>query len=397
MQIEIGSEACRPRSMPGQRLFDQQYVAPGRVNLIGEHTDYTGGLVLPMAIPFLSTASIAPNRQSVYEFTSDQFPTTRCIDREDELNRTGDWSDYCVGVFQQLRNIGVEITPFRLHIAGNVPIGAGLSSSASIEVATLMALLAFAKATMSIEEMAVLCRRAENEFVGSPCGIMDQFVILAAREAHALLLQTGNLRYEHLSLASRHLAETAIIVVNSMVKHSIGAGDYRVRRREVEAGQAILKEHFPQSADLGHTTLDELEACRVSMSPESHRRCHHIISENDRVRHAKAAILADDLEWLGDLMTRSHASQRDDFACSCEEIDFLVELALKQPGCFGARLTGGGFGGCTVNLVSADHAEAFVAAVRRGYKDAFKIDAASYICEAAAGAVARNQVMHLGA
>src|SRR6267143_7281946 len=162
MQIEIGSEACRPRSMPGQRLFDQQYVAPGRVNLIGEHTDYTGGLVLPMAIPFLSTASIAPNRQSVYEFTSDQFPTTRCIDREDELNRTGDWSDYCVGVFQQLRNIGVEITPFRLHIAGNVPIGAGLSSSASIEVATLMALLAFAKATMSIEEMAVLCRRAGN-------------------------------------------------------------------------------------------------------------------------------------------------------------------------------------------------------------------------------------------
>ncbi len=361
MQIKIGSETSRPRSVSGERLFDQQYVAPGRVNLIGEHTDYTGGLVLPMAIPFLSTA-----------------------DRKDELNWTGDWSDYCVGVFQQLRNISIEIAPFRLHIAGNVPIGAGLSSSASIEVATLMALLAFAKATMSIEEMAVLCRRAENEFVGSPCGIMDQFVILAAREAHALSLQTGNLRYEHLSLASRHLAETAIIVVNSMVKHSIGAGDYGVRRREVEAGQAILKEHFPQSADLGHATLDELEACSVSMSPESHRRCHHVISENDRVRH-------------GDLMTRSHASQRDDFACSCEEIDFLVELARKQPGCFGARLTGGGFGGCTVNLVAADHAEAFVAAVRRGYKDAFKIDAASYICEAAAGAVTRNQVIHLGA
>jgi galactokinase len=397
MQIGIGSEASRPRSMPGERLFDQQYVAPGRVNLIGEHTDYTGGLVLPMAIPFLSTASIAPNRQSVYRFTSDQFPTTRCIDCNDQLNQVGDWSDYCVGVFQQLRNAGVDVAPFRLHIAGNIPIGAGLSSSASIEVATMMALLAFAKAPMSIEEMAVLCRRAENEFVGSPCGIMDQFVILAAREAHALLLRTSNLRYEHLSLASRRLAETAIIVVNSMVKHSIAAGDYGVRRREVEAGQAILKEHFAQTVDLGHATLDELEACRVSMSPESHRRCHHIISENDRVRDAKAAILADDLEWLGDLMTRSHASQRDDFACSCEQIDFLVELALKQPGCFGARLTGGGFGGCTVNLVAADRAEAFVAAVKRGYKDAFKIDASSYICEAAAGALARNQLTHLRA
>src|SRR4029077_19226974 len=146
-------------------------------------------------------------------------------------------------------------------------------------------------------------------------------------------------------------------------------GDCGVRRREVEAGEGNLEENLPQSDHLGHTTLDELEACRVSMSLESHRRCHHISSENDRVRHEKAAILADDLEWLGDLMMRFHASQRDDFACSCEEIDFLVELALKQPGCFGARLTGGGFGGCTVNLVAADHAEAFVAAVIRGYED----------------------------
>ena len=389
MQIETAFEASGTRSTSSKR-FDQQYVAPGRVNLIGEHTDYTGGLVLPMAIPFLSTASIAPNRQSVYEFTSDQFPAKRCIDPQDPFNRRGDWSDYCVGVFQQLRNMGVEIAPFRLHIAGSVPIGAGLSSSASIEVATMMALLAFAKATMSIEEMAVLCRRAENEFVGSPCGIMDQFVILAARAAHALLLHTGSLRYEHLSFGSGHLAETVIIVVNSMVKHSIAAGDYGVRRRQVESGQTILREHFLKAADLGQAALEELEACRVSMSPESYRRCYHIISENDRVRHAKAAILADDAEWLGDLMTRSHASQRDDFACSCEEIDFLVDLALKQPGCFGARLTGGGFGGCTVNLVAADHAEAFVAAVTHGYKDAFRIDAASYICEAADGAVARN-------
>jgi galactokinase len=234
MQIEIGLEASCPRSMPSERSFDQQYVAPGRVNLMGEHTDYTGGLVLPMAIPFLSAASLAPSLQSGYEFSSDHFPTRRCIDPKEEVNRIGDWSDYCVGVLQQLRKIGVEIAPFCLHIGGNLPIGAGLSSSASIEVATMMALLAFAKATMPVEEMAVLCRRAENEFVGSPCGIMDQFVILAARAGHALLLDTGSLRYEHLSLLSGHLAETAIIVVNSMVKHSVAAGDYGVRRREVE-------------------------------------------------------------------------------------------------------------------------------------------------------------------
>lgn len=389
MQIETTSETS-DLSMSSESSFDRQFIAPGRVNLIGEHTDYTGGLVLPMAIPFSSAASIAPNRQSVYEFTSNHFPTRRCIGPQDEVGAISDWSDYCVGVFQQLRNIGIEIPPFRLHVAGNVPIAAGLSSSASIEVAAMMSLLDFAKVTMSIEEMAVLCRRAENEFVGSPCGIMDQFVILAARAGHALLLHTGSLRYEHLSLCTERLAKTRIIVVNSMVKHSIAAGDYGVRRREVESGQRILRERFPKVEDLGHATLDELEACRDLMSPESYRRCRHIISENDRVWDAKAAILDGNAERLGSLMTRSHASQRDDFACSCEEIDFLVDLAVQQPGCFGARLTGGGFGGCTVNLVAADQTEAFVAAVTRGYNDAFKIDADAYSCEAAAGAVARN-------
>lgn len=387
MQIEIAAESSGPGSLSAEVAFDQQYFAPGRVNLIGEHTDYTGGLVLPMAIPFQSTASIAPNSQSTYEFASDHFPTLRRLHLNEEAKAIGDWSDYCVGVLQQLRNRGIEIAPFRLHIGGNVPIGAGLSSSASIEVATMMALLAHAKATMAVEEMAILCRRAENEFVGSPCGIMDQFVILAA---HALLLHTNSLRHEHLPLQRKHLSETRIIVVNSMVKHSIAAGDYSVRRREVESGQKILREHFPGLADLGQASLDELEACRASMSPESYHRCRHIISENDRVRTTKAAILADDPELLGNLMTRSHVSQRDDFACSCEEIDFLVDCALRQPGCFGARLTGGGFGGCTVNVVAAEHAESFVTAVTHDYKVAFKMEAASYICEAAAGAVARN-------
>jgi galactokinase len=377
VQVETASEALGSRSLSSESPFDLQCVAPGRVNLIGEHTDYTGGWVLPMAIPFSSVASISQNAQAGYEFTSEQFPTPRYVGLKEDAGRIGEWSDYCVGVLQQLRADGVEIPPFRLHITGNVPIGAGLSSSASIEAAAIMALLAFSRAKMSIENMAVLCRRVENEFVGSPCGIMDQFVILAAHTAHALLLHTGSLRYEHLSLRSANLAETRIIVVNSMVKHSIAEGDYGVRR-------------FPTVADLGHATLEELKACRQLMSPESYRRCHHIISENHRVQDAKTAILADDPGFLGDLMMRSHTSQRDDFVCSCEEIDFLVDCAVKQPGCFGARLTGGGFGGCTVNLVAAEQAEAFVATVGKEYKEAFDIDAASYICDAAAGAVARN-------
>jgi len=176
-KVQIGTAAESLDPLSADCTSDRQYFAPGRVNLIGEHTDYTGGLVLPMAIPFQSTASIAPNCHSEYEFTSDHFSTRCRLHPNEEVNAIGDWSDYCVGVLQQLRNRGIEIAPFRLHIGGNVPIAAGLSSSASIEVATLMALLAHAKATMTVEEMAILCRRAENEFVGRSLRIGPKAVV----------------------------------------------------------------------------------------------------------------------------------------------------------------------------------------------------------------------------
>lgn len=190
----------------------RKYSAPARVNLIGEHTDYTAGLVLPMAIPFRTVASIMPNHQAAYEFSSDIFPARRVLRIADPTVRIGDWSDYCAGVFEQLRNRGIEISPFCLHITGNVPVGAGLSSSASVEIATAMALLAHAATILPIEEIALLCQRAENEFVGSPCGIMDQFVIAAAAAGHALLLHTDDLQYELLSLRKGRLADTRVLL-----------------------------------------------------------------------------------------------------------------------------------------------------------------------------------------
>ena len=341
-----------------------------------------------MAIPFVTVASITP-ATSGYSFHSDLFKEVRTMSMDDRSEGVHNWSDYPVGVLRELQLLGIEPPPFDLRLRGNVPFGAGLSSSASVEVATAMALLAHANVNLPAAEIALLCQRAENGYVHSPCGIMDQFVITAARAGHALLLDTRSLTVEHIPMNHAALAETCIVVCNSMVRHSIAAGDYGQRRRELEAGQAILREAFPQLRDLGDATVDELERSEGAMSPESFKRCRHIITENARVRAAKQAMLAGDAVSLGQLMLKAHASERDDFECSCEEVDFLVDTASHLEGCFGARLTGGGFGGCTVNLVARSSAENFVATLKTAYLERYNIHPDTYICEAVDGAVER--------
>lgn len=386
------SPISNPSLQPSESTIGQPIhsVAPARVNLLGEHTDYTGGLVLPMAIPFTTHAAISPRSDNLYGFTSDLFPETLTLDRDDRSLSRGLWTDYPVGVLRQFQLRGIEPPAFDLHLSGNVPFGAGLSSSASVEVATAMALLAFTGASLSIEDIAVLSRRAENDYVHSPCGIMDQFVITAAKAGHALLLNTRDLTYEHLPMNKGALADTQVVVCNSMVKHSVATGEYGMRRRESEEGQAVLVHKF-SIRDLGEATLAQLEAAKSEMSEHAFRRCRHIISDNARVREARNAMHAGDPIAFGQLMLAGHASERDDFECSCEEIDFLVETATTLPGCFGARLTGGGFGGCTVNLVDRAHSDAFATALKTAYQQRFNIAAETYLCDAVDGAMLRNE------
>jgi len=362
--------------------------APARVNLIGEHTDYTGGLVLPMAIPFFTVASVTAASEG-YSFHSDLFGEVRHMETGDRSEGVGNWSDYPVGVLRQLQALGIEPPPFDLRLRGNVPFGAGLSSSASVEVATALALLDFVGASLPAAEIATLCQRAENQYVHSPCGIMDQFVITAARAGHALLLNTRSLTYEDIPMNSGELADACVVVCNSMVKHSVAAGEYGDRRRELEAGQEVMRQRFPHLRDLGDATIPELLQCESAMEEKSFKRCRHIVSENARVREAKEAMQAGDALRLGQLMIAAHASERDDFECSCEEVDFLVDTAVALPGCFGARLTGGGFGGCTVNLVAKAAADKFSAALKAAYLEHYKIAADTYVCEAVDGAVER--------
>ncbi|HEY4356480.1 MAG TPA: galactokinase [Acidobacteriaceae bacterium] len=367
-----------------------EFVAPARVNLIGEHTDYTGGLVLPMAIPFTTVATLTPMQDGMYRFRSESFPAHREMSLADRGERIGNWSDYPVGVLRELQALGIQPPPFELALRGNIPLGSGLSSSASLEVVTAFALLAHSHAALSKPEIATLCRRAENGYVGSPCGIMDQFVVTAAEADHALLLDTRTLDSRAVPLNRGDLAGISVVVCNSMVRHSIAAGDYGVRRIEVEAGQRALQSVMPQLRDLGEATLADLERHKDLMSAESFRRCRHIITENGRVRATEAALLEGSVRKTGALLLEAHASQRDDFECSVEEIDFLVDTAAGLQGCFGARMTGGGFGGCTVNLVTNSEVESFIASLTSAYRARFGVDAETYVCTAVAGAWQRN-------
>ena len=371
-----------------ERQRAQRATAPGRVNLIGEHTDYTGGFVLPMAIDFETVATATPLEGTAIHLVSQNFGETVTLEAANfpEHGR-GHWSDYPAGVIAQLRARGLRVEGVSLQLEGDVPLGAGLSSSASVEVATAVALLKHLGTTLPPAEIATLCRAAENDFVGGSCGIMDQFVITNGRAGHALLLDCRSLDFELLPIPDA----VKVVICNSMVKHTVAHGEYGDRSDEVATGQAILAAAIPGVAMLRDVTLADLESCRGRMSPEVFARCRHIITENARVLRARVALQAHDLAAFGQLMREAHVSFRDDFAASCMEVDTLVEIAGTLPGCFGARITGGGFGGCTVNVVAAEQAERFRETLVAEYQHRLGIVADCYISRASDGAIARAQ------
>jgi galactokinase len=358
------------------------FMAPGRVNIIGEHTDYADGFVMPAAIDFATLAVISPQNDNSIAIYSLNFNEQV----EHSLNNlpakaSHHWSDYPLGVISVLREAGINIPPFSLTLNGNVPLGAGLSSSASVEVATMAAILGLAGTTIPLPQMARLCQRAENHYVGASTGIMDQFIACCGAENHALLLDCRSLEYRLAPIPS----DLSLVIANTMVKHSHAGGEYNIRRSEVEEGTALLRSHRPEIKLLRDATVEDLRRWGSEMRPNVLKRCRHIITENARTVAAADALEAGDLKTLGRLMYEAHASYRDDFEASCPEADILVELAKKEPGCIGARLTGGGFGGCTVNLVENSHAQAFSGHLHDGYRDATGIQADIYLCHASAG------------
>ena len=364
-------------------VAERAFQAPGRVNLIGEHTDYTGGLVMPAAIDFNTVAVVGPTKGGRSVIHSVDFKKEFEFDASALPEKAKhDWTDYPAGVLWSLKQSGVVAPQFTMTLQGDVPLGAGLSSSASIEVAVALAALALAGKSMALTDVALACKKAENGFVGAQSGIMDQYIACCGVKDHALVIDTRDLGSRAVPLPS----DVRLVICNSMVKHSHAGGEYNERRAEVEEGSRALRAANPDIHELRDARLEDLEEARGSMSENAFLRCRHIITENVRVEEAATALAAGDMKRMGELMAEAHASYRDDFAASCPEVDLLVELAAAEPGLIGARLTGGGFGGCTVNLVEAAHAEAFRRDIHSAYLERAGIDAEIYLCQAAAGA-----------
>src|SRR6266700_1904235 len=370
-----------------QRRFEELFAgsprifqAPGRVNLIGEHTDYNDGFVMPAAIGFYTRVAAAPRADQKLVVQSENYAEKIELDLAGlPTAGTGPWSDYVIGVARAIELTGVRLRGASLLVDGDVPQGAGLSSSASFEVAVGFALLDLADQQIDRTKLALLCQRSENEFVGAQCGIMDQFVSSHGRRDHALMLDCRSLAYRLLPLP----AGVSLVISNTMVKHSIASGEYNQRRAECEAGVQHLVKHLPHVRALRDVTLENLETYTHDMQDKVTRRCRHVITENARVIKAAAALEAGELTMFGDLMRLSHRSLRDDFAVSCSELDLMVELGEQVEGVYGTRMTGGGFGGCTISLVRADCVQAFQQTVGEGYERATGCKPEIYVCSAA--------------
>jgi galactokinase len=359
------------------------FAAPGRVNLIGEHTDYAEGFVMPAAIDFATLAAISPRRDGKIVIFSENFSEQREFDAASLPGTPSHhWSDYPLGVLAILAGQGHKIPAFSLSLWGDVPPGSGLSSSAALEVATASAVTSLLGVQYPGPILARLCQRAENEFVGSSCGIMDQFISANAVHDHALLLDCRDLTFRLAPIP----AHVALVIANTMVKHAVTGGEYTSRRAQVEEAAAVIARHRPEVRFLRDATLDDLARWGSEMSLEAVKRARHVISENLRTVAAADALIHNDLKELGRLMAEAHRSYSQDFEASCAEADAMLELAQDLPGLIGARLTGGGFGGCTVNLVERQHAPAFARSLAERYRSRTGIQPQIHICHASGGA-----------
>jgi galactokinase len=359
------------------------YRAPGRVNLIGEHTDYNDGFAMPAAIEFYCWVAIGPRDDRKLCLYSEEFSSSADADLSAGTpSPTKSWSDYPVGVALQLEGAGIKLRGANLLIESEVPIGAGLSSSAAIEVATALALAGQAGASPDRVELARLCRRAENEFVGARVGIMDQFVSLCGQKDHALLLDCRSLTFEPLAIPD----SVKLVISNTMVKHELASGEYNHRRADCEEAVRRLSTVLPGIRALRDVNLEQLEKHKGLMTDVIYKRALHIVSENARVQDAAAALRAGDIDRFGKRMAESHRSLRDLYEVSCMELDLMVDLAYQQKGVHGARMTGGGFGGATINLVDARFAGEFKEKIAKAYQHETGLLPQIYICKPAEGA-----------
>lgn len=360
-------------------------VGPGRVNLIGEHTDYNGGFVLPVALKRDVRLAVRPRKDRRVRLHSVEYNSAFDFDLDNLVHsNVVQWANYVMGVAWALGEKGAPLVGMDAAISGNVPRGSGLSSSAAIEVAAAMAFLAAAGqlGALSGPEIALVAQRAENSFVGVNCGIMDQFISVLGSENHALLIDCRSLDYRLVPFPEN----AGLVIGNTKASRSLAGSAYNERRAECETGVRLLQAVLPSITQLRDVSVAELEANRHLLPPTVYRRCRHIVRENERVLETVAALEQGDLPRVGVLMDASHASLRDDYAVSSPALDAMVDAMRSAPNCLGARLTGAGFGGCAVALVAAGEEQAVADAIYEQYPRATNIWPEVYTTRTAGGA-----------
>ncbi len=357
------------------------FASPGRVNLIGEHTDYNGGFVFPAALTFCTTVIARKREDGIIRIKATDLPdiVEGSLDTLDNF-RDVKWGNYQFGVFVELEKAGFTLTGADMLFHDTTPHGAGLSSSAAIEVSSAIAMASLGGAeNIDSIEMAKISQLAEHNYVGVKCGIMDQFASAMGKKNHAIFLDCKTLDYQ---LVPIELDGYKLVLSNTNKKHSLGASKYNERRSECEAGFAILKEHLPEITCLGDVTPEMYEPLKGFIKDEVvERRVRHVIEEDARVKKSMEVLTAGDLQSFGALMTASHNSLRDLYEVTCPELDLLAAEALKIDGVLGSRMTGAGFGGCTVSLVRDDAVDTFIEKIGKIYLDTIGYAADFYITE----------------
>lgn len=372
----------RFRELYGASPEPRVFLAPGRVNLIGEHTDYNLGFVMPVALDLACCTATAPAGDGRFRVFSENLGESRDWPAAGIASATParDWGDYVLGVARELVRAGFDVPPRNLLLYSTVPVGSGLSSSAAIEVSTALALLE--GRPMEPLELAKLCRRAENQFVGMPCGIMDQFISVFGRDHAAVKIDCRSLEHEVVPLPEG----AEFVAVNTMVKHELGSSAYRERVAECAAAVEALARRLPHVSSLRDVSTQALAGFEGAMPPVVFRRARHVTGENERVQAFVAASRSGDLERMGRLLVESHNSLRHDYQVSCEELDFLVDTAVRLEGVYGARMTGGGFGGCAVLMIRPEKTVAVTQALSEAYETGFRLIPEFYPCRPSEGA-----------
>lgn len=356
--------------------------APGRVNLIGEHTDYNDGYVLPVAIDRSVLVAAGPRDDRQVVIYALDFGESVEFSLDDiRHDQTKTWSNYQRGVAYFLEERGIKLPGLNAVVTGDVPIGSGLSSSAAVEVSMAYTWQVLTGFKLSRVELALLCQRAEHEFAGMNCGIMDQFVSALGQRDHALLIDCRSLHYQPVPLP----AEAAVVVADTMKRRGLLDSEYNTRRQECEEGVRILQRYLPEARSLRDISAAQFVEYKAQLSEKVRKRCRHVIYENERVLRGVAALRAGDLDAFGWLMNESHSSLRNDYEVSCPELDIMVKAAWKVDGAYGSRMTGAGFGGCTVSLVAEEAIGDFRARVAAAYEEATGIVPQIYVCRAEDG------------